>query len=181
MSATADALLLRQIRQDLPGFPDEVLREWIAPCARRNGWPPVAPVWLDILLGIPIVVWRAMRWTQEDRPLEWGHLSANSARLVRNLYDAHFNRNPRPAIPVPEGGLERVQRALVYLSDHGVMPGRIVVAEGPDGRLALADGYHRVTAYFVYRMMLAEPTIRATLPPPVAEVNENQPMWVARI
>ena len=181
MAATADALMLEQIRRDLPAFPSEVVDEWIAPCARRNGWPPVSPVWGGVLLGLPIFVWATMKWTREDRRLDWAHLSTDSARIVRRLFDAHFRRDPRALALVPADGKPRIDRATDYLGEHGVMPSRIAVAEGPDGRLALADGYHRVTAYFVYRAILAEPTLRARLPPPVVEVNENQPMWVARI
>lgn len=176
-----DELLLMRLRQDLPAFPEEVLNEWIARCARRLLWPPTDPGWTSILLWLPIQAWAAMTWTEEDRPLEWDHLSTNSALIVRRLYDAHFKRDPRAAALVPDDGFARVIQAMDYVREHGVMPGRIAVLAGPDGRLALADGCHRVTGYFTYRNILTVPALRAGLPQPAAEVNANQPMWVARI
>lgn len=181
MRPPADALLLQTLRRDLPQFPEEVLNEWIAPCARGNGWPPIGSVWVNVLLGLPIYAWAAMTWTEEDRPLDWGDLSSDSVRIVRRLYDAHFNRDPAAAALVPQGGFARVMSAMAYLQEHGVMPGHIAVAEGPDGRLALADGYHRATAYFTYRNILSVPALRASLSPPVSVTKVNQPMWVARI
>jgi len=121
-----------------------------------------------------------MRWTQEDRPLEWWNLAPDSAMLIRDLIDAHVNGNLFIAARYPPNGRQRVQSALQYLIAHGVMPKRIAVGE-LDGLLGLADGCHRVTAYFAYRNMRADPRTLAALPIMAAHVKPRQPMWVARV
>ena len=174
-----------RIQAVLPAFPAEVVREWLLPCANRHGWPPaVLPAlvppgkWGGILLGRSLAFWQNIQWAREERALILGDLDPESQTILGAMISAHFRTEPN-AYSNESGGKRRVDWAFIQLSDHGVIPGRVVLL-GSNDWLEVADGFHRLAAYFAYKMMQADPALRAAFGGDQVPLRETQPTWVGR-
>jgi hypothetical protein len=61
---------LADIKKDLPGWPDEIVGEWLLYLANREdtGWPPPDPLagsWAAILGGRSVPWWQNVSWHKQ--------------------------------------------------------------------------------------------------------------------
>jgi hypothetical protein len=143
---------VEDIHKDLPGWPDEVVGEWLHYFANEPqlDWPPPEPLgehrWSGILGGRPLSWWKKVSRKKETVTCDLAKLSNKSRGIVTTMIaeigsgraDAETKR--------------RYQNALHHILDHGVFPGVIVAMSVPSG-LTILDGSHRMAAFCGAQLM----------------------------
>jgi hypothetical protein len=135
---------LADIKKDLPGWPDEVIEEWLVYLANRDdtGWPPPDPLsgsWEGILGGRPLSWWRDVTWATETVDCSLGNLAAKTRGIAAGI---RAEVNAGTADDVTK---RRFKHALHHIFTNGTFPNP-VSAMKVDGRLLVMDGNHRVAA-----------------------------------
>src|SRR5262249_43238133 len=125
-----------------------------------HGWPPashpsqVAPgSWGLILLNRPVVFWQGVTWALETRHMRIEDLTADSVYTLQTLMDRANMALPAAVIGVPNDDVARIMRALQHVYGTATIPGHIALLE-VDHLLDVADGYHRLAAYFLRRRIM---------------------------
>jgi Ribosomal protein L7/L12 dimerisation domain len=79
------------IQSDLPGWPHEVVGEWLHYFANEPdlGWPPPEPLgqhrWSGILGGRPLSWWKKVTWKKESVTCDPAKLSEKSRGIVKMM------------------------------------------------------------------------------------------------
>jgi hypothetical protein len=136
---------LVDIKKDLPGWPDEVIEEWLVYLANRDdtGWPPPDPLsgsWAGILGGRPLSWWRNVTWATETVDCSLGNLAAKTRGIVT---DMRTEITAKAADAVTQ---RRFNHALHYILTNGTIPKQLIAMK-VDGCLLVLDGNHRVAAF----------------------------------
>jgi hypothetical protein len=138
------------IKNDLPGWPDEVVGEWLHHFANDICWPPPEPLgdhrWSGILGGRPLSWWKKVSWKKETVICESAKLSDKSRAIAITTIAEINNRTADAATRT------RFKRAMDYILDNGIFPGAIVAMNVPSG-LTVLDGNHRVSAFCGVQLM----------------------------
>ncbi len=140
------------IKNDLPGWPDEVVREWLHYFANEPdlGWPPPEPLgqhrWSDILGGRPLSWWRNVSWQKETVTCALEKLSEKSREIVSSTIKEVGKA------PADDDTRRRFKRAMDYILDTGAFPSSIVAMPVPSG-LEILDGNHRMSAFCGAQLM----------------------------
>src|SRR5260370_16145025 len=112
------------IKNNLPGWPDEVVGEWLHWFANDICWPPPEPLgdhrWSGILGGRPLSWWKKVSWKKESVTCDPAKLSEKSRGIVK-LMITEVGNGKADAVTK-----RRYQNALQHILDHGVFPGAIV-------------------------------------------------------
>jgi hypothetical protein len=138
------------IKNDLPGWPDEVVREWLHWFANDICWPPPDPLgdhrWSAILGGRPLSWWKKVSWKKEIVKCTQAKLSDKSRAIVNTMIAEINNRTADTATQ------RRFKSAMDYILDNGVFPGAMVAMNVPSG-LTILDGSHRMGAFCGAQLM----------------------------
>jgi Ribosomal protein L7/L12 dimerisation domain len=137
---------LGDIKNDLPAWPEEVIKEWLLYLANREdtGWPPPSPLafhpWAFILGHRQIKWWRDVTWKLEKIDCSVANLSISTAHIVRQI---------RAEVAGGAAGgstTKRFHRAFQYMLEHGTFE-KPLVAMKITGGLSILDGNHRIVAF----------------------------------
>ena len=104
---------LAAIKNDLPAWPDDVIKEWLLYLANRDdtGWPPPDPLghhsWAFILGHRPLPWWREVTWKLEKTECSFAKLAPSTQAIVTKMLsqvtsgkaDAGTQRRYRPSVP----------------------------------------------------------------------------------
>jgi hypothetical protein len=140
------------IQNDLPGWPDEVVEEWLHYFANEPdlGWPPPEPLgqhrWSGILGGRPLSWWKEVTWKKGTVTCDPAKLSEKSRAIVMTMIAEIGNGK------ADEVTRRRYQDALQHILDNGTFPGAIVAMQAPSG-LTILDGSHRMGAFCGAQLM----------------------------
>jgi len=135
----------RDIKADLPDWPDEVIEEWLLRLANRpdTGWPPPDDVsqhaWGPILGWRPLAWWKNVTWKLEDHDVGFDALCAGTKQLTARIADDIEKGN------AADNSEARFAEALNHLAKTGAFQKPLVVMKLDDG-LSVIDGNHRITA-----------------------------------
>jgi hypothetical protein len=173
----AVVIALADIKADLPGWPDDVIDQWLLKFANQTGmgWPPPDPMtghrW-ELLLTHPISWWKDVTWTQETRDCSFDKLSIDARKTMNSMYkaliegeDNGFGGDDSPA---------RFQRQLRILASTGKFerpPMLFPIASG----LSPLDGNHRIFAHHIALQMSDEDLAKYKVQRPAA----SQSVWIA--
>jgi Ribosomal protein L7/L12 dimerisation domain len=161
------------IKNNLPGWPDEVVEEWLHWFANDICWPPPEPLgdhrWSGILGGRPLSWWKKVSWKKETVKCTPAKLSDKSRAIVIATIAEINNRTADAETQ------RRFKRAMDYILDNGVFPGVIVVMNVPSG-LTLLDGNHRMSAFCGAQLMTDAAFERLQKKRPALE----QDVWVGK-
>jgi hypothetical protein len=84
---------LQDIKADLPGWPDQVVEQWLLTLASQPdlGWPPPDPLeghrWEHIITN-PVSWWQNVTWALEARDCSFNKLSVATRIIVNKMYQA---------------------------------------------------------------------------------------------
>jgi hypothetical protein len=137
---------LADIKNDLPAWPDEIIKEWLLYLANRDdtGWPPPDPLgshpWTFILGHRPIPWWREVTWKKETVKCDPPGLSQQSRDIVVTMITEIGNGTADAETK------RRFQRATQYILDHAAFPKPVIAMKIPSG-LSVLDGSHRMGAF----------------------------------
>jgi len=134
---------IADIQKDLPGWPDEVVEEWLHFYANDIGWPPPEPLggrWNDILGSRPLSWWNNVTWKKETVTCWPEKLSSKSRAIVNSTIKEVAKA------PAEDETRKRVKRAMDYILDNGAFPNAMAAMRVPTG-LQFVDGNHRMSAF----------------------------------
>jgi hypothetical protein len=166
---TADA---RRIKADLPSFPEEVVEDWLAPLVGYAGWPPtpLSP-WNAILLGRPLSFWRALSWEKTRVTLNRWSLDPRSLAQIEGIIDAGAYGASNAYSQQIRDSRARFKNALRYVRERGHLP-RPPVLLHSGIQYTVADGNHRLAAYFFVGASPLGPTCWVGRSPPRMAGNQ---------
>jgi hypothetical protein len=137
---------LADIKNDLPAWPDEVVKEWLLYLANREdtGWPPPSPLgfhpWAFILGHRPIQWWCDVTWKLEKIDCSITNLSVSTAHIVRQT------RTEIAGKTADANTTRRFHRAFQYMLEHGTFEKPLIAMQITSG-LSILDGNHRIAAF----------------------------------
>ena len=135
-----------EIQKDLPGWPDDVVEQWLHYFANEPdlGWPPPAPFmdhrWGLLLGGCPLSWWKEVAWKKETVKCDLASLSAKARADVTDII-AQFRSGT-----ADESTKRRIAQSWIYIKTNAVFPRPLVTMRIPGG-LSLFDGSHRMAAF----------------------------------
>lgn len=166
---------LDTLRAELPDWPDDVLDQWLLPYVSLLGWPPAlghdaAPTgrWFAILRQRPISEWRRVRWGQISHGLLPDKIAPASLEALMGVAQGALSGRPNLYTQGIADLQQRFSRIVDYITSNNALPRRPVLVREPDG-LAVADGHHRLAAYFYCSGWLQnfDPPVRLPLMHPI--------------
>jgi Ribosomal protein L7/L12 dimerisation domain len=137
---------LADIKNDLPTWPDEVIKEWLLYLANREdtGWPPPSPLgfhpWAFILGHRPIQWWGDVTWKLEKTDCSFENLSQSTRHIVRQTRAEIASKTADPSTT------RRFHRAFQYILHHDTFEKPLVAIQIASG-LSILDGNHRIAAF----------------------------------
>lgn len=166
------------IKEDLPNFPDQVIKDWLEPFAQDEGWPPTAERWINLLKDTNLNRWGSVRWQLKEQDFSSLALSPGCmlslGALVRAYAAGEDNEYSRV---LGEKGRERFRIQLHQLIDHGVFPSPPILVDHGEG-LEIMDGNHRVAALCVWSKWKDSPKFLEKLGKNPEKLNPLQPAWI---
>lgn len=166
------------IKQDLPNFPDQVVRDWIEPFAEDEGWPPTAARWRNILKETDLDRWRSVSWELKEEDFSALVLSPSCTASMGTLLRAYIGGDENEySQALGERGKERFQIQLHQLIDHGIFPSPPVLVDHGEG-LEIMDGNHRVAALCAWLQWKDNAKFLEKLGKEPRPLKELQPIWV---
>jgi hypothetical protein len=127
---------LADIKNDLPAWPDDVLKQWLHYFANEPdcGWPPPEPLgnhrWGRLLGGRPLSWWRNVAWKKETVKCDLASLSHKArgdvidiiAEVSSGKADAVTKRRFEDATAAPVRPAGRSRRCANYCGCRGSAP-----------------------------------------------------------
>lgn len=137
-------VVLADIKNDLRGWPDELINEWLLYLANRDdtGWPPPEPLtgsWAAILGGRLLAWWHDVSWAKETVDCSPDKLAPKTRDIVTTI------RSEMKSGRGDDVTKRRFTHALHYILHNGRFPNPVSGMK-VDGRLLVLDGNHRVAA-----------------------------------
>jgi hypothetical protein len=134
------------IKRDLPGWPDEIIDDWLLYFANEPdcGWPPPEPLgdhrWAGILGDRPLSWWKEVTWQKETVPCDMASLASKTkgiaAKMIKDIASGAADAVTK----------RRYQQALQPILNNGAFF-RPLVAMKPATGLLVLDGNHRIGAF----------------------------------
>ena len=161
------------IKNDLPAWPDDVIKEWLLYLANRDdtGWPPPDPLgyhaWAFILGHRPLRWWREVTWKLELTDCSFASLAPATQAIVTSTLAEITNRT------ADEGTKRRYDNAFHHILNNAAFeepPIAIRIAGG----LSILDGNHRITAFCGLQKVSVEQFEKLGLQKPAQE----QDVWI---
>jgi hypothetical protein len=137
---------IADIQKDLPGWPADVIEQWLLYFANEPdcGWPPPEPLgehrWSRLLGGRPLSWWKNVTWKRQKIRCELTALSDKARGDVTDIVTQMKNGTASASTK------KRVAQPWLYLKDHARLPRALVTMRRPDG-FSLIDGSHRMAAF----------------------------------
>jgi hypothetical protein len=135
-----------EIKNDLPGWEDDVIEQWLHYFANESdcGWPPPEPLgdhrWSRLLGGKPLSWWKNVTWKKEKLKCDLANLSPRARTGVNEILAEMISGS------ADEITRQRVLNSYKHFMDKGVFPRLLVIMKRPEG-LSIIDGSHRMAAF----------------------------------
>lgn len=111
------------INEDLPNFPDDVIRDWIESFAQNEGWPPTAERWHYLLNKTDLDRWRSVDWKLRHQNFCELVLSPSCTTSLGAMLRAYTCREENEySRALGERGMVRFHVQLHHLIDDGLFP-----------------------------------------------------------
>jgi hypothetical protein len=157
------------IARDLPGWPADVIDQWLLPYVLDCGfgWPPPSPlppsnIWFRHLSNRPLSWWQQVEWEPRKLRITFDKLSPSDQHVILGIMKATYAGEVNEYSKL-EQSAARIARAREFVATHGTFPRPILVMRRHDG-LAIIDGCHRAIAL---------------LTTPASHVREWHSVWMA--
>ena len=171
----------KEIKRDLPKFPDEIIDAWILDFAKDIGWPPGNPMldpekrWGAILRSKDLEYWAKIKWQKEKQTLAPKDFVYEDQKSITGLILTNVFGVPNIYSLTMSDTKERFDRICEYMKTNGSFPGTVAIVD-IENKYLIADGCHRLAAYFYLLGYL-----KGTTPEMIClNVTEEQEYWVGR-
>jgi hypothetical protein len=134
------------IKNDLPGWEDDVIEQWLHYFANESdgGWPPPEPLgdhrWSRLLGGKPLSWWKKVTWKKERLKCDLAGFTPRARTGVNEILAEMISGF------ADETTRRRVLTPYKHIMDEGVFPRLLVTMKRPEG-LSILDGSHRMAAF----------------------------------
>ena len=161
------------IKNDLPAWPDEVIKEWLLYLANRDdtGWPPPDPLghhsWSYILGHRPLPWWREVTWKLEKTNCSFAKLAQPTQAIVTKMLTEITSGK------ADAGTKRRFDRAFHHILNNAAFEAPLIAIRTAGG-LSILDGNHRIAAFCGLQKMGAEKFEKLGLQRPAQEHD----VWV---
>jgi hypothetical protein len=159
------------IKEALPGWPDEVVSEWLLYFANDIGWPPPNPFgahrWGRILGNRPLSWWAEVTWNSDSVDCGLNNMSERTRNLVGQIIADIANGT------ADEVTSRKYNHPFKYIMENGSFPNPMVAMRAPDG-LSFLDGHHRLAAFTDLQKIPSEVFEKRKLQKP----SRNQQVWI---
>lgn len=135
-----------QARAFFKNLPAEVFDPWMIERVETAGWPPRGARWNAVLGGYPPAEWAELVWVKEGVDLAALRFSGDAVRIIQGLTAARFS-GAKNAYSNIENSHERMRQIHVHVKATGLLPGSVVLVQGPGSVYELIDGCHRIALY----------------------------------
>jgi len=132
--------IFKQIKHDLPDFPDEIIKGWLLPLGMKYGWPPREKLFGAALMFGSIDYWRNIIWEKKQKGFKDLHLSPGYQGLIDEMVSNYkAGRNSL------SDSTERINNVMEYIKNEQKLPKPVVLISTDNG-YDIADGNHRLVA-----------------------------------
>ena len=157
-------------QKDLPNFPDEIIRDWLATYIETEGWPPcedhnVVPEnrWAYLLGKRPVRYWQSIIWEKKELQTSELKFTPESESTLAHLIEAYvYGKENIYSIELGENGFRRYSSLLMFVAKNTGLPVPPVMISH-EGLLEVVDGNHRITACLAWLGMQNKPGISEKL------------------
>ena len=169
-----------KIIKDLPNFPEDVIKQFLIPYAKKLGWPPgntkkdPSNRWKYILRLNDLTYWREIKWNKKSLKLSPYKLLTKDFKIVTDLIQANVMGQMTDISSCMPDSKERFDYICTYLKQNGVYP-KTVAIEQLGKKFRIIDGCHRMAAYFYLFGWFKIKDDKK----PCLSVMEEQEYWVA--
>ena len=173
--------MIRLIKDTLPNFPDEVIKEWLLPFAESEGWPPQLGydgISLDrwrYLLGLrPFSFFQRLDWKKEYKHISIHEIAEKSQPALVQIFEAAILGRHNIMSSSISNLKERFESVVKYIKAYGLMPKAPALLLEKD-KYYILDGNHRLSAYYYcygYFGVDVESELMLT-------TEKNQNYWIA--
>jgi hypothetical protein len=142
----SNTVSVADIQKDLPGWPDDVVEQWLLYFANEPdcGWPPPDPLgdhrWGRLLGGRPLSWWKNVTWKKETVKCELSAFSPKAQTGIKEIR-SELNKDNPDAITK-----RRFDDAFRWTLNDATFPKPIIVMKITGG-LSILDGSHRMAAF----------------------------------
>ena len=146
--------LFENIKQDLPNFPDEIIKNWLVPIAKNYKWTSEQKEWEGILFFKTIEFWQGKRWKKQNINLNEIVFSKETIDVRNGLYNTYV-LNQDNSYSNLGNGRNRFLRASSYLLENGNFFDPIYLLF-EQSQYSVVDGNHRFVAWHSAMQLLEE-------------------------
>lgn len=178
-----DENLFNEIRATLPNFPDEILREWLLPFAKTEGWPPAdGPYempkgrWKYLLTRRALAYWSNLQWQKVQSHISANALTPRSLQIIVSLAMGAICGEVNIYTMQITNLKERFFQVIDHLKEYGTLPKPPVLVKRPSG-FDIIDGNHRLAAYYYAYGYLDIPGIEGGV---LLNAAEEQDFWIGQ-
>lgn len=140
---------------DLSTFPQEVYKQWLSTYVESEGWPPQVgnngvPIdrWKYLLSGKKLSWWFDGSWEKQKRHISIQELSPSSRESLAKMALSYLTDETNEySMSIPDMK-QRINRVIENIKSNGTMPSAPVLFKSDDG-ICIADGNHRLCAYYI--------------------------------
>ncbi len=187
MAMVEENLILSLLKKEFPKAPEQVLRQWLAPAVKKDGWPPTGLHWIGVLGKRDLDFWKKKEWSLKDVNLEEASWDYDTRYAAEKVLEGFVASQESEVLFSDSHEKQKVIRALKHLSVEGSFfePITAFLVENESGGYSLVDGFHRLSAWQLQRKFGdTEPFMSyASREWGCAQGNMYSPvqkMWVAR-
>lgn len=137
-------IIFKQIKKDLPDFPDEIIQDWLLPFGIERGWPPKEDTLGGVLMFGSIDYWRNVIWEKKQKKFNDFPLSPNYQSLINEIV-LNYNIG-RSSLP---DSAERINSVIAYIEAKQKVPRPVVLISTSRGH-DIVDGNHRLAACEIF-------------------------------
>lgn len=143
-------VLLYRLVRDFSHLPKEIIDNWLLPLARTFGWPPTARSnWQPRLRFEQPQFFDQAIWHQkviDMARISYANMQIDAfENLVRGYTRGEQNEFTEK---LGRDGQIRFNRALKFISEHGIFPKTPILLKNLRGQYEVLDGNHRLSAYY---------------------------------
>jgi len=146
--------MIKLIKDSLPNFPDEVIKEWLLPFAESEGWPPQlgydgVPLnqWRYLLGLRPFVLFQRLDWKKEYKHISIHEIVIEYQQALVQIFEAAILGRQNIMSSRISNLKERFESVVRYIKTHGSMP-KAPALLLEKGKYYILDGNHRLSAYY---------------------------------
>ncbi|MBU1181670.1 MAG: ParB N-terminal domain-containing protein [Proteobacteria bacterium] len=141
--------MISLIKDTLPNFPDEVIRDWLLQYAKAYGWPPELDVdgvpsngWKLLLDSRPLSFFQMLDWKKECKHIPINEIAIKSQEALCMIFDSVISKRQNIL-----NSKRRFENIVSNIKSNGLIP-KVPALLFDNNKYFILDGNHRLAAYY---------------------------------